>query len=70
MTTGGHQYDTINPYWIEESYDGKAKEFLLELTKAMNMKNWDNSDIMVDFFDVGYYIGISLCDNFKEVPSM
>lgn len=50
----------VNTYWIEDVYTGIACEFLLSLKSAMNMGNWDNSDIQTDYFDVGWYIHINI----------
>lgn len=41
-------------------FTGIAKEALDELYKAMNVGNHDNSDIMTDYFDVGWYTDIRL----------
>ena len=56
---------TVNPYCIR-AYTGKVKEFFTELRDAMNgkgcttVKNHDNSDSQSDYFDVGWYIDISV----------
>ena len=56
-TTG---YDTINPYWFQDHYDGKAKAFLTEVFAALNRGNHDNSDIQTDYFDVGWYVYVKI----------
>lgn len=50
----------INHYWIDDYYTGKVKDFLIELKDAMNKLNYDRSDIMSDYHDVGYYIDIKV----------
>ena len=50
----------VNPYWFKEHYSGKAKEFLTEVFAAMNVGNHDNSDIMTDYFDVGWYVDVNI----------
>jgi hypothetical protein len=50
----------VNPYWFKEHYSGKAKEFLTEVFAAMNSGNHDNSDIQVDYFDVGWYVDVNI----------
>jgi hypothetical protein len=50
----------VNPYWVHEHYEGKAREFLMKLIKAMNVGNHDNSDIMTDYFDVGWYVEVNV----------
>jgi hypothetical protein len=56
-TTG---YDTVNPYWFQDHYDGKAKAFLTEVFTALNRGNHDNSDIQTDYFDVGWYVDVKI----------
>lgn len=55
--TGSEQ---INPYWIKDHWTGKALEFLTELQAAMNVGNHNNSDIMSDYHDVGWYMDINI----------
>ena len=53
-------YDSINPYWFHEHYDGDAKAFLTEVMEAMNGGNWDKSDIQSDYFNVGWYVEVQI----------
>jgi len=62
-----HQVDgyiQVNEYWIENNYSGAAKNCLMELKEAMNgceeIQNFDKSDIMTDYFHVGWYISINI----------
>lgn len=55
---GGKQQ--VNHYHIEKSFDGKQAKVLRELYTAMNDKNYNNSDVQTDCFDVGYYITIQI----------
>ena len=50
----------VNPYWIKEFWTGAAKDFLVELVAAMNTGNHDNSDIMTDYFDIGWYKDVNI----------
>ena len=50
----------VNPYWYHEHFSGKAKEFLSEVIPAMNEGNHDRSDIMTDYFDVGWYTDVNI----------
>lgn len=55
----------VNPYYAHESTDKKVASFFKELVAAMNgknstVKNHNNSDIMTDYFDVGWYIDINV----------
>lgn len=50
----------VNPYHFENHFTGKCKEFLIELYNAMNNGNHDRSDIMTDYFDVGWYTDVRI----------
>lgn len=51
----------VNQYWYQNHFkDGIAKSVLTELIGCLNSGNWDNSDPMVDYFDVGWYITINV----------
>ena len=54
--------NSVNEYWYHESYadNPKALAFLSEVIPAMNEGNHDNSDIMTDYFDVGWYVSVNL----------
>lgn len=54
------KYTGVNRYWFHEHYDGVAKECLTEVIAAMNSGNWNNSQIEVDYFDVGWYIDVNI----------
>ncbi len=54
---GNHQ---VNNYYIKNHYDGKERDFLLELNAEMNIGNFDNSDPQTDYFHVGWYVEISI----------
>lgn len=53
-------YLSINPYWYQEHFSGKALSFLKELLPAMNEGNHDRSDIQSDYFDVGWYVDVNI----------
>lgn len=53
-------YIGVNPYHYKRHFDGKALKFLSEVIPAMNRGNHDNSDIMTDYFDVGWYIDVNV----------
>ena len=50
----------VNPYWFQDHFDGVAKEFLKEVLEAMNVGNWDKSDIQSDYFNVGWYVDVNI----------
>ena len=57
-TTSG--YDQVNPYWFQDHYDGDAKAFLTEAFKALKSADWyDESNAMIDYFNIAYYVDIN-----------
>ena len=52
--------DSVNEYHIDKHFTGVAKEFLLKLKDAMMVGNHNNTDLMTDYFDVGWYIKINI----------
>jgi hypothetical protein len=58
-TTSG--YDQVNPYWFQDHYDGDAKAFLTEAFKALKSADWyDESDAMIDYFNIAYYVDVNI----------
>ena len=53
-------HEQVNPYWLKDHWTGKALEFLTELQAAMNVGNHNNSDLMSDYHDVGWYVNINV----------
>ena len=53
-------YEQVNPYHYQKHYDGPALAFLEEVIPAMMKGNHNNSDIQVDYFDVGWYIDVNI----------
>jgi hypothetical protein len=58
--TTGDGYIQVSQYNITERFTGTSKEFLLKLLAIMNQNNYDRSDVMTDYFDVGFYININI----------
>lgn len=50
----------INPYWYQEHFQQKEVEILRELMAILQEGNWDKSDIMSDYFNVGWYVDINI----------
>jgi hypothetical protein len=50
----------VNTYWYQEHFSGKAVSFLNEVLAAMNKGNHNNSDVQTDYFDVGWYVDVSI----------
>ena len=59
-TTDGRFAARVNHYYIDTGWTGKAREALTELAQAMMFGNHDRSDSMTDYFDVGWYIDLSI----------
>jgi hypothetical protein len=53
-------YTSVNPYHFKSHYSGKALAFITEVYAAMMVGNHDNSDAMVDYFDVGWWVDINI----------
>jgi len=54
-------YAQINHYWIDEHFDGVARDFLNELADAMRGPDFfDDTDIMTDYFHCSHYIAINV----------
>lgn len=51
-------YIDVNPYHYKTHFTGQPLAFVTELMSAMNEGNWDKSDIMTDYFNVGWYVGV------------
>lgn len=56
----GKDYINVNVYWVDQHYAGKPREFLLKALEILNTGNYDNSDIMSDYHDVGHYVDIEI----------
>ena len=55
------KYIGVNPYWYQDHFSGKAKEFLSEAFAALKGAEWyDNSDAMTDYFDTAYYVDVNV----------
>ena len=50
----------VNVYHYHNHFNGKAKQFLTDVITAMNVGNHNNSDLMSDYFDVGWYIDVRI----------
>lgn len=53
-------YIQVNQNFLANSYSGDVLNFLTELVDAMTKDNYNNSDIMSDYHDVGWYISINV----------
>lgn len=53
-------YVDVNVYHIDKMFTGVAREALEDIYHAAMKGNHDNSDIMTDYFDVGWYVDINV----------
>ena len=55
-------YEQVNHYYIKDHYEDnpEARDFLLKVLDIINMGNHDNSDSMTDYFDVGFYVSLTI----------
>jgi hypothetical protein len=55
-------YENVNIFWVKEHYAEKpeVRDFLLKVLEIINKGNYDKSDIMTDYFDVGFYVDLSI----------
>ena len=51
----------VNPYWYQDHYTGKAKDFLKEVLDAMYGSDYfDESDAQVDYFHCSHYVDVNI----------
>ena len=53
-------YMQVNPYHFNKHFSGDSLAFMTELLEAMNEGNHNNSDIMTNYFDVGWYVDVNV----------
>ena len=61
----GNIYSQVNTYHVDKFYRGVTANFLNELVAAMKAPTsrgefYNNTDIMIDYFDIAYYININI----------
>ena len=56
-------YTSLNHYWLDDHLKGAPVEVLRTMhavMDAMNDGNHDRSDVMTDYFDVGWYVDFNI----------
>lgn len=53
-------YINVNHYHLDTQFSGKALEILKKILAALNIDNFDKSDIMSDYFHVGHYVDLNI----------
>lgn len=56
------RYDDFEECWKSNGYrlTGTGAQLLSQAVKIANRRNWDNSDTMIDYFDVNYYFHLEV----------
>lgn len=52
-------HTTLNPYHYERSF-GPSLKTMRAIFEALNTGNHDRSDLMTDYFDVGWYVDVNI----------
>lgn len=50
----------INNYYLQDAFDGELLEIFSKAKDALNIDNFDNSDIATDYFHVGHYVDMKI----------
>ena len=58
--TDGGRYWNVNHYHIGSHDEGKMKNDLDKINEILNDGNWDESDVQTDYFNVGWYVNLSI----------
>jgi len=53
-------YIDVNVFHYKSQFSGKALDVLEKIISCLNIDNYDNSDVMTDYFDVGYYVTLDI----------
>ena len=53
-------YLQLNEYHLEYAYRGELLQTFEKIKEALNLGNWDKSDVMTDYFDVGHYVNLHI----------
>lgn len=58
----GKTYQQVNIYWIDDHYQGVARDFLNEVLHTIKKAGdwYDRSDVYTDYFDTAFYININV----------
>ena len=51
---------TLNEYFLENVFSGRILLFLQDVKSCLMAGNHNNSDLMTDYFDVGWYITMKI----------
>lgn len=51
-----------HPSWIDGKFPEETAKILFKIWAIVNEDNYDNSDTMTDYFDVGFYANVDIGD--------
>lgn len=52
-------YRQINTYYPDKAFpEGPVNDKVVEIVKALNLDNYNNSDLHTDYHDVGHYVNL------------
>ena len=54
------EHEQVNQYHIDSRDNIEAIDFLNSVYDIVNAGNYNNSDVQSDYFDVGFYVNISI----------
>lgn len=54
------QHIDVNPYHFRNHFTGVALDALTEIFAVLNDGNWNKSDIMTDYHNVGWYVDVNI----------
>ena len=68
LTVARHNHSTIVlniskgkiDFFSDYNFCGISQQFLNDAFKILNNGNYNNSDSMIDYFDIGFYIDINI----------
>lgn len=53
-------YTSVNYFHISDNYSGRIKDDLLKMYQILNEGNYDRSDLMIDYHNVGFYVDMTI----------
>jgi hypothetical protein len=53
-------YIQLNEYYLERQYTGEVLAIMLKIREALNIDNFDHSDVQTDYFCVGHYANMHI----------
>lgn len=55
------RYVSVNTHWVKEGFKpGAVRDAIVAIVDALNEGNHDRSNLQTDYFDVGWYVALSI----------